>query len=117
MMDVTLLPDDVINRIVAKEPGVRATVRAKAVAMTGTANARLAPHRKSGMFHVIAEHNRRGDNFRKYDSFVTLAGGPGEDAYAAEFGHINSGRYRHLAPRRVGGIHILRDTIAAHRAF
>lgn len=115
-MDVTLVPPKTMNRRIASLPGVRAVVSAQAEKMAPVASAFLAMHRKSGQFHIEVNHRMRGMRYKKYDSFVTLVAGPGENALAAETGHINSGRFAHLAPRRVGGIHVLRDTMAAFGA-
>lgn len=115
-MDVTLVPPKTMNRRIAGLPGVKAVVSAQAEKMGPVARAFLEMHRKSGDFSIEVNHRARGMRYKKYDSFVTLVAGPGENALAAETGHINSGKFAFLAPRRVGGIYVLRDTMAAFGA-
>ncbi len=66
-----------VNRLVAREPGVKAAVRAKAEELAVRARALLASHRDTGATTIEVTSGR-------VDSFVSMVG---EGVVSIEYGH------------------------------
>jgi len=96
---IDLMPEKQLNKKISHLPGVRGAVYSVGQEIGLIANARLAPHRKTGAAHIEVS---RGT----VDTFVSLVD---EAALSIEFGHY-LGR-EELGTRRhfVRGLHLFID--------
>lgn len=102
MPKIDLKEEKELNFGLVRVPGVNAAVHAKAHQLAGVARSKLASHHKTGDMHITVTKGDFG-----VDSFVNLEG---KGAVSFEFGHVNSGKYAHLAPKRVPAARVLGNT-------
>ncbi len=85
---ILLSPEARFNRTIARMPGVKAAVAAKADAIASTAAALHARHFYSGHSNVGVRHRFQG-RYGRIDSMVDL-NDKGGNALAIEFGHFHN---------------------------
>ena len=106
MPDINILVDDeVMNRRIARLPGVQAELKAHATIIAGIATALLAPHRKSGSHKVVVQRVRV-TRFGRIDWFASLMG----PAAAA----VEEGQWHNFTGEWVEGLHVLEEAMHIH---
>lgn len=75
-----------MNKIIAPLPEVQAEVRSAANSLGRRANARLAPHRRTGDHHIVVERVQNA-KYGFLDYYVSLVGSA---PISVEFGHRNN---------------------------
>ena len=96
-MAITLLDDETMNTVVSHIDGVVGSVASEAEEIGARAEARLAPHTKSGAHHITVTHG-------EVDSFANLEGPAAADV---EFGHWVKGKYETDPPKFAHGLYII----------
>lgn len=105
MPDINILVDDeVMNRRIAKLPGVQAELKAHATIIANIARALLAPHKKTGSHKVVIQRVKV-----KYGRIDWFASFMGPAAAAVENGH-----WHNFTGQWVEGLHILETAMHIH---
>lgn len=106
MPDINILVDDeVMNRRIARLPGVQAELKAHATIIANMARALLAPHSKTGSHKVVVQRLKDVE-FKRIDWFASLMG---PAAYAVETGHVHN-----FTDEWVEGLHVLETAMHIH---
>lgn len=104
-MDVQLRSAKVVNRRIARLPGVQNELKKHAHGIAFLAEIILAPHRKTGSHHIEVQ-KIRNVRFGHIDYFVSFVG---PAAYAVETGH-----WHNFTGQWVEGLHVLELALKVH---
>ncbi len=96
---VYLIPEKKMNRTVSHLKGVRKAVRNEGEDIATIANARLAPHRRTGAAHIEVEQS-------DVDTVVSLVD---EAALSIEFGHYMGSSSLGTSRTFIPGLHLFID--------
>lgn len=105
MPDIRILVDDeVMNRRIAKLPGVQAELKGHAGIIANIGTALLAPHRKTGSHKFVVQ--RVKVRYGRIDWFASFVG----PAAAA----VESGHWHNFTGQWVEGLHCLSQAMSIH---